>query len=156
MLTREFGIAEGRVSSYQDSYHGLASKLGSKVVANCASCHGVHKILPSSDPRSTINRAQLVATCGKCHPGAGTRFAIGTIHIGEGGEEPAAELPVEAGDALPADPVDFALAGTDDAGDDLGDESRDADGDPDAAVVTGPDADLLGDDEDAGAHDAFD
>jgi hypothetical protein len=39
-LTREFGVAGERVSSYKDSYHGLASELGSKVVANCASCHG--------------------------------------------------------------------------------------------------------------------
>ena len=32
-LTQEFGVASGRVSSYKDSYHGLASQLGSKVVA---------------------------------------------------------------------------------------------------------------------------
>jgi len=38
-LTQEFGVASERVSSYKDSYHGLASELGSKVVANCASCH---------------------------------------------------------------------------------------------------------------------
>ncbi len=39
----------GRVNSYLASYHGMASKMGSNV-ANCASCHGVHNILPSSDP----------------------------------------------------------------------------------------------------------
>ena len=57
-LTQEFGVASGRVASYKDSYHGMASKLGSKVVANCASCHGVHNILPSSDPRSMISAAE--------------------------------------------------------------------------------------------------
>ena len=46
-------------SSYLASYHGMASKVGSNTVANCASCHGVHNILPSSDPRSTINSRQL-------------------------------------------------------------------------------------------------
>ena len=66
-LTQEFGVAGNRVSTYLDSYHGLASEGGSATVANCASCHGVHNILPSSDPRSTINRANLNATCGKCH-----------------------------------------------------------------------------------------
>jgi len=50
-------------------------------VANCASCHGVHNILPSSDPRSTINRANLVKTCGQCHPGVTDRFVAGKVHI---------------------------------------------------------------------------
>lgn len=80
-LSQDFGVPSGRASSYLASYHGLASKLGSKVVANCASCHGVHNILPSSDPRSTINRANLTKTCGQCHPGAGENFVKGKIHI---------------------------------------------------------------------------
>ena len=80
-LSQEFGIPSGRVSSYQDSYHGLASKLGSKVVANCASCHGVHNILPSADSRSMVNHANLVNTCGQCHPGAGENFVAGKIHL---------------------------------------------------------------------------
>jgi formate dehydrogenase gamma subunit len=80
-LTQEFGVAGGRVSSYKDSYHGLASRLGSKVVANCASCHGVHNILPSSDPKSMINAANLTQTCGQCHIGANENFAKGKIHL---------------------------------------------------------------------------
>lgn len=80
-LTKEFGVAGERVSSYKDSYHGLASQLGSKVVANCASCHGVHNILPSSDPKSMINVANLPQTCGQCHIGAGANFATGRIHL---------------------------------------------------------------------------
>src|SRR5688572_22784056 len=80
-LTREFGVAGGRVSSYKDSYHGLASEFGSKVVANCASCHGVHNILPSSDPKSMINVNNLPQTCGQCHIGAGANFATGKIHL---------------------------------------------------------------------------
>jgi len=80
-LTQEFGVASGRVSSYRDSYHGLASHLGSKVVANCASCHGVHNILPSSDPRSMINASNLQQTCGQCHVGASENFTKGKIHF---------------------------------------------------------------------------
>ena len=80
-LTQEFGVAGARVSSYQDSYHGLASRLGSKVVANCASCHGVHNILPSSDPKSMIHAANLTQTCGQCHVGAGENFTKGKIHL---------------------------------------------------------------------------
>lgn len=80
-LSEDFGIAGGRVSSYLASYHGLASKLGSKTVANCASCHGVHNILPSSDAKSTINQANLAKTCGQCHPGANDNFIKGKVHI---------------------------------------------------------------------------
>jgi formate dehydrogenase gamma subunit len=80
-LTQEFGVASGRVSSYQDSYHGLASRLGSKVVANCASCHGVHNILPSSNPKSMIHAANLTQTCGQCHVGASENFTRGRIHL---------------------------------------------------------------------------
>ena len=80
-LTQEFGVPGHRVSTYMDSYHGLASRLGSPVVANCASCHGVHNILPSADPRSTINRANLVKTCGQCHPGVTQKFVLAKVHV---------------------------------------------------------------------------
>jgi cytochrome b subunit of formate dehydrogenase/5-methylcytosine-specific restriction endonuclease McrA len=80
-LSQEFGVEGRRATTYLASYHGLASKLGSQVVANCASCHGVHNILPSSDPHSTINRANLVATCGQCHPGVTAKFALGKVHV---------------------------------------------------------------------------
>jgi len=80
-LTNEFGVAGNRVSTYLDSYHGLAAEGGSAVVANCASCHGVHNILPSSDPHSTIHRANLDATCGKCHKGVTQRFTLTRVHL---------------------------------------------------------------------------
>jgi cytochrome b subunit of formate dehydrogenase len=80
-LAQELGVEGRRSTTYLASYHGLASKLGSEVVANCASCHGVHNILPSSDPRSTINRANLVHTCGQCHPGVTEKFALGKVHV---------------------------------------------------------------------------
>jgi len=80
-ITEKFGLSAAAVSSFQDSYHGLAGRGGSQTVANCASCHGVHDILPSSDPRSHVNKANLAKTCGACHPGAGTSFAIGQVHV---------------------------------------------------------------------------
>ena len=71
-----------RVPSYADSYHGLAVKSGKLTAANCASCHGVHDILPSSDPRSTVNAANLSKTCGQCHSGVGeSKFTIGAVHV---------------------------------------------------------------------------
>jgi cytochrome b subunit of formate dehydrogenase len=90
-LTRKFGLPNDRVISFDSSFHGLAAKSGSQSVANCASCHGVHNILPSSDAKSTIHAKNLPATCGRCHPGAGTRFAISQVHVAEGQRsEPAA------------------------------------------------------------------
>jgi len=80
-LNARFALPAGRVSSYENSYHGLAAQAGSQTVANCASCHGVHNILPSSDPRSTIAKPNLAATCGKCHPDAGKTFALGPVHV---------------------------------------------------------------------------
>ena len=89
-LTRKFGLPSDRLVSFDSSYHGLAARAGSQTVANCASCHGVHNILPSSDPKSTIYAKNLPKTCGQCHPGAGTRFAISQVHVTEGNAEPAA------------------------------------------------------------------
>jgi cytochrome b subunit of formate dehydrogenase len=80
-LSQEFGVPGNRVNSYFDSYHGLATEGGSVVAANCSSCHGVHNILPSSDPRSTINRANLDATCGKCHKGVTQKFTLNKVHM---------------------------------------------------------------------------
>ena len=84
-LSQEFGVPGNPVTSYFDSYHGLAAQGGSVVAANCSSCHGVHNILPSSDPRSTINRANLDATCGKCHKGVTQKFTRTPVHLQVGG-----------------------------------------------------------------------
>jgi cytochrome b subunit of formate dehydrogenase len=83
-LSQEFGVPGNRVNSYFDSYHGLAAEGGSVVAANCSSCHGVHDILPSSDPRSTINRAHLDETCGKCHKGVTQKFTLTRVHMEDG------------------------------------------------------------------------
>jgi Ni,Fe-hydrogenase I cytochrome b subunit/nitrate/TMAO reductase-like tetraheme cytochrome c subunit len=80
-LSAKYGLPLDKVSAFQDSFHGLALRAGQLAVANCASCHGVHDILPSSDPRSHVSHARLAETCGQCHPGAGSRFAIGPVHV---------------------------------------------------------------------------
>jgi cytochrome b subunit of formate dehydrogenase len=80
-VTEKFGMKADALSAYEDSFHGLAGRSGSVTVANCASCHGVHDILPSSDPKSHIAPENLADTCGACHPGAGNRFAIGPVHV---------------------------------------------------------------------------
>ncbi len=80
-ISEKYGIPGERLKTYADSFHGLAARGGSKVAANCASCHGVHDIRPSNDPKSAIYKDNLPATCGKCHPGAGENFAKGAVHV---------------------------------------------------------------------------
>lgn len=61
--------------TYEKSYHGKVEHLGyPTMVAGCADCHGFHSILPPEDPRSTISKARLVETCGKCHLNANANF----------------------------------------------------------------------------------
>ena len=85
-LNTKFNLPADRVKTFFESYHGLAAQYGSTVAANCASCHGYHKILPSADTNSTINKINLVATCGKCHPGASQEFSQGKIHVAPDGQ----------------------------------------------------------------------
>ena len=85
-LNTKYNLPDDRVKTFFESYHGLAGEYGSTVAANCASCHGYHKILPSSDTNSTINKIHLVETCGKCHPGANKEFSLGKIHVAPDGQ----------------------------------------------------------------------
>lgn len=80
-ISETYGITTGQVKSYYDSFHGLSYQGGDTYSANCASCHGVHNIRPSSDPKSTIYKDNLQKTCGHCHPGASANFAKGKMHI---------------------------------------------------------------------------
>jgi cytochrome b subunit of formate dehydrogenase len=78
MCTRCHGDKE---ESFLDSYHGKAYLLGDEKTAVCSECHGGHKILPVSDPNSTVNRANVVKTCATCHPGANENFADFRVHV---------------------------------------------------------------------------
>ncbi len=82
-IVGRFGVPLDRVATYRESFHGIGTKFGSTVVANCVSCHNHHDIKPASDPSSSINPANLKATCGQpgCHLGATDAFARGPVHI---------------------------------------------------------------------------
>jgi cytochrome b subunit of formate dehydrogenase len=79
------GCHEERASSFRQSFHGKVTTLGNLVygqkhVATCEVCHGHHKILPESDPRSTINPANRLQTCRQCHKDATPEFARYEVH----------------------------------------------------------------------------
>src|SRR5258708_15223557 len=80
-MNTKYNLPSDRVKTFFESYHGLAAQYGSTLAANCASCHGVHKILPSTDPRSTIHQTNLAVTCGQCHPGATDNFAQSKVQV---------------------------------------------------------------------------
>ena len=79
-IAAKFGLPIDRVQTFLDSFHGLAGQFGDLKVANCASCHGWHDVLPSSDPNSRIHPQNISQTCGQCHPHAGVVLTSGKIH----------------------------------------------------------------------------
>lgn len=91
-IVGKFGLKADRVSTFAESYHGLAAERGAKKAANCASCHGWHEILPPEDAASTINPANLPKTCGACHPGAGGSFGGTQVHTGLSNKADASEV----------------------------------------------------------------
>jgi len=66
--------------SYRDTFHGQATALGFKPAATCADCHTPHQNLPASDARSSVNPANLIGTCGRCHAGANASFVTYDPH----------------------------------------------------------------------------
>lgn len=66
---------EALAKAYFDTYHGKVSRLGYTKTAKCYDCHGAHDVLAVTNPRSHLSRANVAATCQKCHAGATRRFA---------------------------------------------------------------------------------
>ncbi len=60
--------------TYLDTYHGQAYQLGYKESARCSDCHSAHLILNMDNPKSTINKNNIVKTCQKCHEDANEKF----------------------------------------------------------------------------------
>jgi len=62
-------IPQDRIlENYSESIHGEGLlRKGLVVSANCVSCHSAHRVLPHTDPRSTISRENIANTCTVCH-----------------------------------------------------------------------------------------
>ncbi len=56
-----------QLEKYKTSLHGLRNAKKDAKVAECASCHGSHNILPAKNPKSKVHAANLPGTCAKCH-----------------------------------------------------------------------------------------
>jgi len=69
------------IESYTESIHGKGLlKSGLTVTATCTSCHTAHGVLPRTDPASSVNRANVPATCGRCHHGIQEEFEQSIHH----------------------------------------------------------------------------
>lgn len=74
-ITRECGgCHEEKSKTYNDTFHGKTTSMGFLVAAKCSDCHTPHHNLPADDPRSSINPAHLIETCGHCHGEVNANF----------------------------------------------------------------------------------
>lgn len=81
-VAEKLGIKQPNAGQlYLDSLHGSALvREGLLAAPTCTDCHSAsHEIRRASDPRSTVHRSQIPATCGHCHKGAFDEFSVG-IH----------------------------------------------------------------------------
>lgn len=79
-IIRKYGLSPDVVSTYQDSYHGLANQAMSAKTPSCADCHGAHAVRTVNDSLSTIHTSNVQQTCGKCHEKADANFAASYTH----------------------------------------------------------------------------
>jgi formate dehydrogenase gamma subunit len=80
IIIRKYGLAPDVVQTYNDSYHGLATKAKNLRTPNCADCHNAHDVRTARDSLATIYPANIPTTCGKCHPNADVKFAASYTH----------------------------------------------------------------------------
>lgn len=66
-LMRVYNQRADQYALYKGSVHGRRLAEGDVEAATCVDCHGRHRILPVKDPKSTVARANVPATCGGCH-----------------------------------------------------------------------------------------
>jgi len=80
-LMAKYGLSADVYSLYDLSWHGVdvsVYKANWPTIwhesAVCTDCHGVHNIRATDDSASTVNPANLLSTCQKCHPGVGPNW----------------------------------------------------------------------------------
>lgn len=66
-LMRRYNQRSDQFLLYSGSVHGKKVAGGDMEAAVCIDCHNNHDILEVKDPLSTVNRKNVINTCGKCH-----------------------------------------------------------------------------------------
>jgi len=80
-LISKYGLSPDVYNLYQLSWHGVdvsVYKANWPTIwhesAVCTDCHGIHNIRSTDDPASMVNPGNLLVTCQKCHPSAGSNW----------------------------------------------------------------------------------
>ena len=80
-LMGKYNLSSDVYSLYSLSWHGVdvsVYKARWPTIAHnsavCTDCHGVHNIRKTTDPLSSVNPANLLTTCKKCHETAGPNW----------------------------------------------------------------------------------
>lgn len=80
-LAEELGIEKPKAGElYYESIHGRGLVTQGLLVApSCVDCHGrAHHIFEADNPKSTVNPANIMDTCGQCHSGPRQSYFAGT------------------------------------------------------------------------------
>lgn len=72
-------LNEDCLACHGDSDARARERAGLVVAPACSDCHGKHDIKEKADAASRVFRANVPATCGKCHAGIREKFDLG-IH----------------------------------------------------------------------------
>ncbi len=77
----EYGISTQVFDTYVADFHGTTVQLFEVLAPDqetnkpvCIDCHGVHHIVATGDPESTVFQENLLSTCQRCHPDATANF----------------------------------------------------------------------------------
>lgn len=79
-LMKKYGLSTNILESYLESFHGVTltfykkDPTSTRHIAVCTDCHGIHNISKTKIPDATIVKANLLANCQRCHPGATENF----------------------------------------------------------------------------------
>ncbi len=79
--TPEEAQARVAVEQYHETVHGVAlEEAGLVISATCNDCHESHRVLPTESLESSVNRVNVVKTCGVCHVGVLETYEEGSAH----------------------------------------------------------------------------
>lgn len=78
-VREKVGPSAGFISSYENSIHARAMRLGNDAAATCIDCHGSHEMRKGNNPESKVAKKNIAATCGVCHADVLEQYR-GSIH----------------------------------------------------------------------------
>ncbi len=80
-LMKKYRLSTAVMGTYLKDFHGVTASFYRQEKASpaiftavCTDCHGVHDILATKDPNSSVMKENLLKVCQKCHPTATANF----------------------------------------------------------------------------------